>query len=376
MFVVAVLLANGCALPVHTDVDDEPSQAHERASLPANVVLVPWTAIDDAVVPGVGESLELAVARKSFEAVVASLIDARLFGGGVLTSTEAVPRDVSLRAAMVEIAQNEKADYSALLEVRYGPVEVDRNLLLPLSWVPGVVVWAHAWAPVYTVRSDVSLTVRFFSRLEARQTHTVTVTDRVHTLVHDLLTAEDHIVDRTIRHAVPQLLDEVLSRPQLFASHRDRSRVGRAASRICLGSFGVVGGDLGSRRLTSIERAFPALLRGSLVQRGYTLAARRDLDEVLSELRIQRTEMFDLDKLGQIGKLAGAELVITGTLVEVDDAVRLEIVGYDIETGLSAIAGSARIGASDDLKTIADDLAARLAVSAPAERLATVASND
>ena len=89
--------------------------------------------------------------------------------------------------------------------------------------------------------------------------------------------------------------------------------------------------NLRNRLSVEIERE----LRGILSRERFQVVT-RDIDEIIEEQRLQLSGMFDENKRVEIGQMAGASHLITGSLYHYPDegtiTLRIEVV--EVETGL------------------------------------------
>lgn len=65
---------------------------------------------------------------------------------------------------------------------------------------------------------------------------------------------------------------------------------------------------------------------------GLAVVERARLDEVITELKLQRSSLFDPKTVQQLGKVVGASHVVTGTLLKVDPELRLDVRLVEVKT--------------------------------------------
>ena len=87
-------------------------------------------------------------------------------------------------------------------------------------------------------------------------------------------------------------------------------------------------------RLSYLEDAIPRMLATDLKQsQSLKVVTRDDLDEVLAELKLSRSALSDPANAQKLGKLLGADLLVSGSILEVGTALRFDAHVIDVATG-------------------------------------------
>ncbi len=93
---------------------------------------------------------------------------------------------------------------------------------------------------------------------------------------------------------------------------------------------------------------------------GITVVEREKLESVLGELKLQRSQWFDPKSAQQVGKLLGAQVIVTGQFVEVKPTLAIE--ARALEIGSGKVVATARVkGTADDFFSLELELANALA---------------
>ncbi|MFT7579902.1 MAG: TolB-like protein [Myxococcota bacterium] len=71
---------------------------------------------------------------------------------------------------------------------------------------------------------------------------------------------------------------------------------------------------------------------------GLQVVERSRLQEVLDELKLQKSSHFDPKTARKLGKLVGAEYAVTGAIASIDPALRLDVRLIEVETGRVVVA--------------------------------------
>lgn len=79
---------------------------------------------------------------------------------------------------------------------------------------------------------------------------------------------------------------------------------------------------------------------------------RGQLDRVLGELKLGQSGVIDPGTARQVGKVAGVEAIVTGTLTDLDSTVSINCRLIAVETGVTLAAANTRILKDDDVRGI------------------------
>jgi TolB-like protein len=82
------------------------------------------------------------------------------------------------------------------------------------------------------------------------------------------------------------------------------------------------------------------------------LVERTTLDKILGELKLNESGAVDPNTAKQVGKLAGADAIVTGTITDLQSYVDVNCRLVDTQTGRIFAAAEARIVKDDDVKSI------------------------
>jgi len=89
----------------------------------------------------------------------------------------------------------------------------------------------------------------------------------------------------------------------------------------------------------------------------YSIVERGQLDKALSELKFQRGDVFDDSSAAQLGKMAGAQVVILGSVNYALDTYYLSVRGIDVTTGVIVLGKQEQTKNKNELVWIAEKLA-------------------
>jgi formylglycine-generating enzyme required for sulfatase activity len=82
---------------------------------------------------------------------------------------------------------------------------------------------------------------------------------------------------------------------------------------------------------------------------GFDVVERRMLDQVMEEMKLGQTGAIDPDTEKRLGKLAGADAIVTGTFTDLRSFVELRCRMIDVETGIARWAATERIAKDADV---------------------------
>lgn len=122
-------------------------------------------------------------------------------------------------------------------------------------------------------------------------------------------------------------------------------------------------------RLDDMQTAFAELLQASLGEyAGVRLVERQKLDTIVAEQKLSLSGLVDPETAAQVGKLAGAQRLLTGSFLELGDELNLQVRIVDTATG-GIVASAKATRASEEFGKLIDDLVTQivssLAVPAP-----------
>jgi len=114
---------------------------------------------------------------------------------------------------------------------------------------------------------------------------------------------------------------------------------------------------------------------------GLTVVERSRLQDVVGELKLQKSSLFDAATAQKVGKLVGARYAVTGSIAAVAPKVRLDVRLIEVQTGKVVLADKV-VGTADDFFTLQEQLSNVFVVGlgetvvprskTPAKKLATV----
>jgi len=89
----------------------------------------------------------------------------------------------------------------------------------------------------------------------------------------------------------------------------------------------------------------------------YSVVERNELNKVLNELKFQKGDAFDDKSAVEIGKLAGAQIVVIGTVTLLDSDYFISVRGIDLKTGIVIFARVLDTSNKKDLVRMVEQLA-------------------
>ena len=91
-----------------------------------------------------------------------------------------------------------------------------------------------------------------------------------------------------------------------------------------------------------------------------TVVTRDNLDEVLAELKLERSELTDPSNAQKVGKFLNADLIVTGAILEIGGQLRFDAHAIDVGTA-EVVAAEQVIGEGEnEVMAMVDDLSTRL----------------
>ncbi|MGD8719410.1 MAG: VWA domain-containing protein [Candidatus Zixiibacteriota bacterium] len=113
-----------------------------------------------------------------------------------------------------------------------------------------------------------------------------------------------------------------------------------------------------STRLDYLETALAKMLITDLKQAGHlTVVTRDNLDDVLAELKLDRSALVDPTNAQKIGKILGADLIVAGSLVSVSGSLRLDAHVIDVATAEIVAASKVEGAGENEALKMVDTLA-------------------
>ncbi|TNF27306.1 MAG: hypothetical protein EP329_19670 [Deltaproteobacteria bacterium] len=114
---------------------------------------------------------------------------------------------------------------------------------------------------------------------------------------------------------------------------------------------------------------------------GLTVVERSRLQDVVGELKLQKTSLFDAATAQKVGKLVGARYAVTGAIAAVAPKIRLDVRLIEVKTGEVVLADKV-VGVADDFFALQERLSSVFVIGlgrqvappskTPAKKLATV----
>jgi TolB-like protein len=89
----------------------------------------------------------------------------------------------------------------------------------------------------------------------------------------------------------------------------------------------------------------------------YSIIERAQLDKALNELKFQRGDIFDDSSAAELGKMAGAQIVIFGSVNYAGDTYYVNVRGVDVATGVVSFGRREETKNKNDLVKMVDKLA-------------------
>ena len=101
-----------------------------------------------------------------------------------------------------------------------------------------------------------------------------------------------------------------------------------------------------------IAEEFSVSLAGA--SKGFTVVDRTHLKTILQEHKLSSTGLIDPQTARQLGKVAGVEALVTGTLTPLGESVRISVKVLDTETAVLIDASRGNIAMTDAIKNLQD----------------------
>lgn len=111
--------------------------------------------------------------------------------------------------------------------------------------------------------------------------------------------------------------------------------------------------DVSAGQITVLSIALAEELTTRLVNApGVEVVERAMLDKVMAELKLGSSGAIDPATAKQVGKVAGVDAIVTGTITDMQSSVSVNLRVIDVETGRIFAAAQSRIVKDDDLRAI------------------------
>ena len=102
----------------------------------------------------------------------------------------------------------------------------------------------------------------------------------------------------------------------------------------------------------------------SMIETGqYVVVERTQLDKALKELKFQKGDEFDDASAVEVGKLAGAQVVVIGTITNIDEDYFISARGIDVKTGVALFARKEQTENKKDIINIIDKIANTISIN-------------
>lgn len=88
----------------------------------------------------------------------------------------------------------------------------------------------------------------------------------------------------------------------------------------------------------------------------FTFVERSELNKIYKELSLQLSEDFDESQALNVGRIAGAELILLGNVTRIGDNYTINVRGVDIETGEAKFARMVTVDDVDELLFVVEQL--------------------
>ena len=101
--------------------------------------------------------------------------------------------------------------------------------------------------------------------------------------------------------------------------------------------------------------------------KAYRVVERSQLDKAMKELKFQSSDDFDESSMMEVGKLAGAEIVVIGIITALQNQAVVNIRGISVKTGIAEFAEKDFIRTQEELLTSVEKIADKFTYSIVAE---------
>ena len=101
--------------------------------------------------------------------------------------------------------------------------------------------------------------------------------------------------------------------------------------------------------------------------KAYRVVERSQLDKAMKELKFQSSDDFDESSMMEVGKLAGAEIVVIGIITALPNQAVVNIRGISVKTGIAEFAEKDFIRTQEELLTSVEKIADKFTYSIVAE---------
>lgn len=157
------------------------------------------------------------------------------------------------------------------------------------------------------------------------------------TLVLTIAAARPVFTQKLLGDGIKELSDQIVS----SASEQQKRRIAVLAFRELSGEQTILGTYLSESLTTQLFRA-----------KGFEILERTMLDKVIGEMKLASTGLVDPATAARIGKLAGVDAIVTGSVTDMQSSVAVNCRLIDVATGRVFGAAESRIVKDDDLRAI------------------------
>lgn len=152
-----------------------------------------------------------------------------------------------------------------------------------------------------------------------------------------IVTANASSAQKLFPEAVTDLTDQIAKR----ATKEQRTKIAVLPFRELGGQPTVFGTYIAEELVTGLTNAG-----------GFDLVERTTLDKVMGELRLNESGSIDPDTAKSVGKLVGADAIVTGTVTDLESYVAINCRLINSQTGRIFAAAATKVVKDDDVKKI------------------------
>lgn len=116
--------------------------------------------------------------------------------------------------------------------------------------------------------------------------------------------------------------------------------------------------DTGDKKYDNLKRGISESLSTRLAKRPeLTLIERGQIDKAIKELGFAQTGMVDSNTASKLGKMAGANAIVTGSLVRAGSLMQINVRMVNVETGQIMVSENYTFGSENEVFAVVDYLA-------------------
>lgn len=104
------------------------------------------------------------------------------------------------------------------------------------------------------------------------------------------------------------------------------------------------------------ESVTESFITALIQQKRFTFVERSELNKIYKELSLQFSDDFNESQALNVGRIAGAELILLGNVTRIGENYTINVRGVDIETGEARFARMVTVDDVDDLLYVVQDL--------------------